>query len=73
MVCLGMVMMLWLGGTPAFAQGRFTDVLVSIVKNKVVAVNGVGPSEIDLAVGETVVSTKAFGLTGARLRVRHEY
>ena len=64
MVCLGMVMMLWFGGTPAFAQGRFTEVLVSVVKNKVVAVNGVGPSEIDLAVGETVVSTKAFGLTG---------
>ncbi len=64
MVCFGMVMMLWLGGTPAFAQGRFTEVLVSVVKNKVVAVNGVGPSEIDLGVGETVVSTKAFGLTG---------
>jgi len=64
MVCLGMVMMLWSSGTLAFAQGRFTDVLVSVVKNKVVAVNGVGPSEIDLAVGETVVSTKAFGLTG---------
>ncbi len=64
MVYFGMVMMLWLGGAPAFAQGRFTDVLVSVVKSKVVAVNGVGPSEIDLAVGETVVSTKAFGLTG---------
>jgi hypothetical protein len=64
MVCLGMVMMLWSSGTPAFAQGRFTDVLVSVVKNKVVAVNGVGPSEIDLGVGEAVVSTKAFGLTG---------
>jgi hypothetical protein len=64
MVCLGMVMMLWSSGTPALAQGRFTDVLVSVVKNKVVAVNGVGPSEIDLGVGEAVVSTKAFGLTG---------
>ena len=64
MVCLSMVMMLWFGGAPAFAQGRFTDVLVSVVKNKVVAVNGVGPSEIDTGVGETVVSTKAFGLTG---------
>jgi hypothetical protein len=64
MVCLSLVMILWFSGAPAFAQGRFTDVLVSVVKNKVVAVNGVGPSEIDLAVGETVVSTKAFGLTG---------
>ena len=64
MVCFGMVMMLWSSGTPTFAQGRFTDVLVSVVKNKVVAVNGVGPSEIDLGVGEAVVSTKAFGLTG---------
>ena len=64
MVCLGMVLMLWFGGTPVFAQGRFTDVLVAVVKNKVVAVNEVGPSEIDLGVGETVVSTKAFGLTG---------
>ena len=64
MVCLGIAMMLWFGGALAFAQGRFTEVLVSVVKNKVVAVNGVGPSEIDLGVGETVVSTKAFGLTG---------
>ena len=64
MVCLGIAMMLWFGGAPAFAQGRFTEVLVSVVKNKVVAVNGVGPSEIDIGVGETVVSTKAFGLTG---------
>lgn len=64
MICLGMIMMLWFGGTPELAQGRFTDVLVSVVKNKVVAVNEVGPSEIDIGVGETVVSTKAFGLTG---------
>jgi hypothetical protein len=64
MICLGMVMMLWFVGTPAVAQGRFTDVLVSVVKNKVVAVNEVGQSEIDIGVGETVVSTKAFGLTG---------
>lgn len=62
-VCLGMVAMLWGAGTPAFAQGRFTDVLVSVVKDKVVAVTGVGQSEIDLSVGETVVSTKAQGLT----------
>jgi hypothetical protein len=63
-VCLSLVMTLWFSGAPVFAQGRFTDVLVSVVKNKVVAVNGVGPSEIDLAVGETVLSTKAYGLTG---------
>ena len=63
MVCLGMVVMLGVGGTPAFAQGRFTDVLVSVVKDKVIAVTGVGQSEIDLSVGETVVSTKANGLT----------
>lgn len=64
MVCLGMVIMLWFGGMPTLAHGRFTDVLVSVVKNKVVAVNEVGPSEIDIGVGETVESTKAFGLTG---------
>ena len=64
MVCFGIAMILWFGGGSTFAQGRFTEVLVSVVKNKVVAVNGVGPSEIDIGVGETVVSTKAFGLTG---------
>ena len=55
--------MLWFGGTLTFAQGRFTDVLVSVVKDKVVAVTGVGQSEVDLSVGETVVSLKAHGLT----------
>lgn len=62
-VCLGLVVMLWVGGTLAFAQGRSTDVLVSVVKDKVIAVTGVGQSEIDLSVGETVVSAKAQGLT----------
>jgi hypothetical protein len=64
MVCLCLVMTLWFSGALVLAQGRFTDVLVSVVKNKVVAINGVGPSEVDLGVGETVVSTKASGLTG---------
>jgi hypothetical protein len=63
MVCLVLVVMWWVGSTLAFAQGRFTDVLVSVVKDKVIAVTGVGQSEIDLSVGETVVSTKAQGLT----------
>jgi hypothetical protein len=63
MVCLSRVVMWWVGGTLAFAQGRFTDVLVSVVKDKVIAVTGVGQSEIDLTVGETVVSIKAHGLT----------
>src|SRR5207244_12448677 len=58
---LGWVLML--GCTLAFAQGRFTDVLVSVVKDKVIAITGVGQSEIDLSPGETVVSTKAQGLT----------
>jgi hypothetical protein len=58
-----MVAMLWLGSTPALAQGRLTDVLVSVVNDKVIAVTGVGQSEIDLTVGETVVSAKAQGLT----------
>jgi hypothetical protein len=62
-VSLGLIMLLWFGATPAFAQGRFTDVLVSVINNKVVAVTGVGQSEVDLTVGETVVSTKAQGLT----------
>lgn len=46
-----------------FAQGRFTEVLVSEVKGKLVAVTGAGQSEIELSVGETIVSTKAQGLT----------
>jgi hypothetical protein len=62
-LCLGMVAMLWLGSTLVLAQGRLTDVLVSVVNDKVIAVTGVGQSEIDLTVGETVVSAKAQGLT----------
>ena len=62
-LCFGMVAVLWAGSTPVFGQGRLTDVLVSVVDDKVVAVTGVGQSEIDLSVGETVVSTKAQGLT----------
>ena len=63
MVCLGLAAIGWVGSTLAFAQGRVTDVLVSVVNDKVIAVTGVGQSEIDLSVGETVVSTKAQGLT----------
>ena len=55
--------LLLLGGSWGWAQGRFTDVLVSVVKDKIVAVNGTGQSEIALSVGETVVSTKSNGLT----------
>jgi hypothetical protein len=62
-VHIGMVILLSFGATRAFPQGRFTDVLVSVINNKVVAVTGVGQSEIDLSVGETVVSIKAQGLT----------
>ncbi|HEY6289837.1 MAG TPA: hypothetical protein VIW48_10345 [Nitrospiraceae bacterium] len=63
MVCLGLVAIWWVGSTLAFAQGRLTDMLVSVVKDKVIAVTGVGQSEINLSVGETVRSTKAQGLT----------
>ena len=62
-VCLFLGGIQLLGCTLAFAQGRFTDVLVSVVKDKVIAITGVGQSEIDLSPGETVVSTKAQGLT----------
>src|SRR4051812_19872925 len=62
-VCFGMVAMLWVGNTLVLAQSRFTDVLVPVVNDKVVAVTGVGQSEIDLSVGEKVVSTKAQGLS----------
>ena len=62
-VCLGLVAIGWVGITLAFAQGRLTEVLVSVVKDKVVAVTGVGQSEINLSVGETVRSAKAQGLT----------
>lgn len=62
-VCLGMLVVPWLVATAAFPQGRFTDVLVSVIDNKVVAVTGIGQSEIDLSVGETVVSMKGNGLT----------
>ena len=65
MVCLSLVAIWWVGSTLAFAQGRVTDVLVSVVKDKVIAVTGVGQSEIDLSVGETVTSTKAQGLDRA--------
>jgi hypothetical protein len=35
-VCLGMVaVMWWAGGPPAISQARFTTVLVSVVKDKV--------------------------------------
>ena len=64
MVCLGLVAIWGVGITLAFAQGRVTDVLVSVVQDKVIAVTGVGQSEIDLSVDETVQSTKAQGLTG---------
>ena len=63
MVCLGLVAIWGVGITLAFAQSRVTDVLVSVVQDKVIAVTGVGQSEIDLSVGETVRSTKAQGLT----------
>ena len=63
MVSLGLVPIWGIGITLAFAQGRVTDVLVSVVQDKVIAVTGVGQSEIDLSVGETVKSTKAQGLT----------
>ena len=63
MVCLGLVAIWGVGITLAFAQGRVTDVLVSVVQDKVIAVTGVGQSEIDLSVGETVRSTRAQGLT----------
>ena len=63
MVCLGLATIWWVGSTLAFAQGRVTDVLVSVVNDKVIAVTGVGQSEIDLSVGESMVSIKAQGLT----------
>ena len=62
-VCLGTAVMLWFCGTSAFPQGRFTDVLVSVINNKVVAVTGVGQSEVELSVGETILSVKGNGLT----------
>ena len=72
MVWLSMILALCVGATAVSAQGRFTDVLVSVAKDKVIAVTGVGQSDIDLGVGETVVSTKtngptALAVTSARL------
>lgn len=55
--------LLLLGGSWSWAQGRFTDVLVSVVKDRIVAVNGTGQFDIALSVGETVVSAKSQGLT----------
>ena len=63
MVCLALAAIWGVSITLAFAQGRVTDVLVSVVQDKVIAVTGIGQSEIDLSVGETVQSTKAQGLT----------
>src|SRR5690349_14570116 len=62
-VFLPMMGMLVFLGSWSYAQSRFTDVLVSVVKDKIVAVSGTGQSEIALSVGETVMSTKAQGLT----------
>jgi hypothetical protein len=54
-ICLG----LWgIGITPTLAHGRVTDVLVSVVKDQVIVVTGVGHASIDLSVGETVRSIK---------------
>lgn len=57
------VIFLLSAATSGLGQSRLTDVLVSVINNKVVAVTGVGQSEVELSVGETVVSTKAQGLT----------
>ena len=62
-VCLGLVVIWGVGTTLALAQGRVTHVLVSVVQDKIITVTGVGQSEIELSVGETVKSTKAQGLT----------
>ena len=60
LLVMGMLLFL---GSESSAQSRFSDVLVSVVKDKIVAVSGTGQSEIPLGVGETGVSTKARGLT----------
>jgi hypothetical protein len=52
------LIMWWPCNESVFAQGRFTDVLVSVMSDKVVAVTGVGESESGLSVGETVVSAR---------------
>ncbi len=51
------------GDAGVWAQTRFTDVLVSVVKDKIIAINGTSESEMSLSVGEGVMSTKANGLT----------
>lgn len=62
-IFFGLLLLTGFGATVTFAQGRFTDVLVSVVENKVMAVTGVGQSEIELSVGESLVSVKGHGLT----------
>ena len=54
---------LLLSGSWSWAQGRFTEVLVSVVKDRIVSVSGTEQSDIGLSVGETVISAKGHGLT----------
>lgn len=63
MPLLTLIVALWTGSV--FAQVRPVDVLVTVVKDKVVALPGRGsPVEEALGVNETVVTTAAKGLAG---------
>jgi hypothetical protein len=62
---LALMILVFLGSSPAFAQVRQIDVLVTLVKDRVVALPGGGsPVEEPLGVNETLVTTAAQGPAG---------
>jgi hypothetical protein len=62
---LALMILVSLGLSPAFAQVRQIDVLVTLVKDRVVALPGGGsPVEEPLGVNETLVTTAAQGPAG---------
>ncbi len=62
---LALVILVSLGSSPAFAQVRQIDVLVTVIKDRVVALPGGGsPVEEPLGVNETLVTTAAQGPAG---------
>ena len=58
--------LLLLGGW-SWAQSRYNDVLISVVKDRIVAVSGTGQVEQPLSVGESVISTKGYGVTAVAI------
>ena len=68
---LPLLLMVALCASPAFAEIRQVDVLITVVKDRVIALPGGGsPVEEPLGVNETVVTTAAQGPAGFALTNR---